>query len=107
MEGMTAVAWVIWNRHIKWKISITRVILSPNQFTGMTDVDDTPRDAQYEQADQIVDDIYLGTSTDPTNGACYYYNPATADSPWFVRNVVDDPETHPQTATLGHHEFFA
>ena len=105
--GMAAVAWVIWNRHIQWKVPLRRVILSPNQFTGMTDEDDTPRDLQYQQAEEIVDNILAGQSEDPTHGALYYYNPRIADSGWFVRNVVDDPQRHPQTAVLGNHIFYA
>jgi N-acetylmuramoyl-L-alanine amidase len=108
--GMTAVAWVIWNRHKRWNIPVTRVIMGPNQFTSMS-VDKNPPsplpgDRQYFEAQDIVREIYAGTIDDPTNGACYYYNPSTADSPWFVRNVVDDTTRHPQSAKIGNHEFF-
>lgn len=109
--GMQAVAWVIWNRHIKWGKTVYDVIMGPNQFTSMTVEKNPPSpppgDPQYNQAFQIVSGIQSGAVNDPTNGSCYYYNPTTADSPWFVNHIVNDPENHPLMAKIGRQEFFA
>lgn len=107
--GMQAVAWVIWNRHLRWREDLKGVILGPNQFTSMRspgpDVEEN--DPILSQAKTIVTQVMAGAVQDPTNGACYYYNPAIADSSWFVKHIVDDTKNHPLTATIGRHEFFA
>lgn len=111
VEGMRAVAWVIWNRSKKWGRSIHDVIMQPNQFTSMT-VDPNPPnpdlgDLQMAEATQIAGAILNGVDTvDPTKGACYYANLATATSGWFFRNIVENTTLHPQTMVLGHHTFF-
>jgi N-acetylmuramoyl-L-alanine amidase len=111
VEGMRAVAWVIWNRSNDWRRSIREVILEPNQFTSMT-VDPNPPnpepdDLQMSEAATIVNDIFSGRDTvDPTKGACYYANLATATSGWFFRNVVENTTVHPQTVKIGLHTFF-
>lgn len=111
VEGMRAVAWVIWNRSRAWDRTIHDVIMGPNQFTSMT-VDRNPPnpepdDIQMAEAAVIVKDILSSADTlDPTKGALYYYNPRTADSPWFTKNIVESPN-HPATVTIGNQEFFA
>jgi spore germination cell wall hydrolase CwlJ-like protein len=116
-EGMRAVAWVIDNRSKAWGKSILEVLMQPNQFTSMRDKkqpDGTwkfefPPDAdpQWEDARQIVGNLLTGQDTeDPTDGALFYYNPQTADSSWFTRNIADNPKDHPQTVTIGRHVFF-
>lgn len=109
--GMLCVAWVIWNRHLRWRADTRQIILGPNQFTSMT-VDRNPRnpdpnDYQMNQAHAIVSQVMASAVPDPTNGACYYYNPTTANSPWFVRHIVENPSEHPQTAKVGQHVFYA
>jgi spore germination cell wall hydrolase CwlJ-like protein len=112
VEGMRAVAWVIWNRSMKWGRSIHDVIMQPNQFTSMT-VDPNPPnpepgDLQMAEATQIASALLDGADTvDPTKGACYYANLATASSGWFFRNIVENRIIHPQTAVIGKHAFFA
>ena len=107
---MRAVAWVIWNRSRAWHKTIHDVIMGPNQFTSMS-VDPNPPnpepdDLQMAEATTIVNDILsLRDTLDPTKGALYYYNPRTADSPWFTKNIVDSPE-HPSTVTIGNQAFF-
>lgn len=109
--GMLAVAWVIWNRHIRWNETLTGVIMGPNQFTSMT-VEKNPRnpgpnDPQYADAQQIVSKIMSGfAGTDPTNGACYYANLRISTSGWFFDHIVKDTVHHPVSAEMGQHTFF-
>jgi len=115
-EGMRAVAWVIENRSKAWSKSILQVLMSPNQFTSMTDKlqpdgtwkfhfppDDDP---QWEDARQIVGSLITGVDKDdPTDGALYYANLATATSGWFFENIASSA-AHPKTIVIGHHTFF-
>jgi N-acetylmuramoyl-L-alanine amidase len=108
--GMLAVAWVIWHRHIAWNKPLREVILGTNQFQSMT-VDEYPTspvqgDVQYIQAQDIVGRVMSGTIQDPTEGSLYYYNPKTANSPWFTKFIVGDPREHPQTVIIGHQTFY-
>lgn len=111
VEGMRAVAWVIWNRTQRWGQSIYHVIMAPNQFTSMT-VDPHPRvpepdDLQMAEAQTIVSDLVTGRDTvDPTLGACYYANLAEATSGWFWQHIVKNTVEHPQTAVIGKHVFY-
>jgi spore germination cell wall hydrolase CwlJ-like protein len=108
--GMLAVAWVIWNRTIRWKKTLTQVIMGPNQFTSMS-VDKNPRnpgpgDPQYADAREIVAQVMAGVVQDPTDGTCYYANLAIATSGWFFYHIVNDAVNHPQVAEIGQHTFF-
>lgn len=107
--GMMAVACVIWNRHLRWNQTVEQVVTGKNQFTSMADGGPNPaqNDPQYMQAVAIANGFYAGPVEDITNGSCYYFNPATADSPWFTNNIVDKPDLHPMKAVIGKHHFFA
>lgn len=106
---MLAVAWVIWNRHLRWREALQAVILGKNQFTSMAGAgpEIKPNDPQMADARTIVSQVMAGAVQDPTNGACYYENASTADSPWFDKHIVADITNHPLTAKIGRHEFYA
>lgn len=118
VDGMTAVAWVIQNRFnakFDGASTILDVITEKNQFSSLTVLGDRmtvkwPRSnsaqadlSAWAAAQQIV--LNLSTSTDPTNGALYYYNPKTATSSWFTQNIAHSPN-HPQTAEIKSQVFF-
>ena len=105
--GMHAVAWVIRNRCYAWAKSIHDVLFEKNQFTSMTlTTEPDDGDAQWKEAQQIVTAIVHGLdASDPTGGALYYANLATATSGWFFDNIVKSA-LHPRTAVIGHHTFF-
>lgn len=113
-EGQRAVMHVIHNRVLKNWGSIEHVICAPNQFSSFTVKGDsqlvmwpkTP-DPAFEQIMQLVDGVLDGTDPDLTNGALYYYNPATATSGWFQSNIAGNAAEHPQVAQIGAHVFFA
>lgn len=109
--GIRAVLHVIRNRHLAWKQDWDTVISNRNQFSSMT----TPGDSQllrWPDDDsplfrQILDEaekVFSGSEPDTTNGATYYRNPKTANSPWFKKHVA---EVMPKVAVIGNHEFFA
>jgi N-acetylmuramoyl-L-alanine amidase len=109
-DGMRAVMHVILNRSKAWNKTVYQVIFAPNQFTSMSlssDPNYTLIPADTELVWKLAADITDGDDVDPTFGALYYYNPATATSGWFVRNIVNLPEKHPLTATIGHQYFYA
>jgi N-acetylmuramoyl-L-alanine amidase len=105
--GMRAVAWVIRNRSIAWAKSIHDVLFDKNQFTSMTgSTKPADGDAQWKEAQQIVAALMHGVdASDPTGGALYYANLATATSGWFFEKIVESA-LHQRTAVIGHHTFF-
>jgi spore germination cell wall hydrolase CwlJ-like protein len=122
IEGMRAVAWIIWNRHKRWDKTLHDVIMAPFQFTSMS-VDEHPRepepdDQQMAEAKVIIGDIINNRDTvDPTHGALYYANLAVVraaneahglprEAGWFFRHIVNDPVNHPQLAHIGEHTFY-
>ncbi len=122
VEGMRAVAWIIWNRSRHWGKTLPEVIMGRNQFTSMSVEKNPPNpeqdDLQMAEARQIVKDIVTHADTiDPTKGALYYANLASvraanlkakmpADAGWFFQAIVHGPD-HPQLAVIGEHTFFA
>lgn len=110
-DGMRAVAHVIRNRHKAGWGTIYDCITRKNQFTSMS----VPGDGQLTHWPKPVDFLNTlhdakrvldGQDGDMTEGALYYYNPATATSTWFKNVIVANPAEHPKTLTLGNHEFF-
>lgn len=96
-EGQVAVAAVILNRvkHPSFPNSIAGVIYQPGAFTAVTDgqinVPIDPDSTVYKACQDAMN------GWDPTGGAIYYYNPATATNQWiFSRQVVK---------TIGRHRF--
>lgn len=88
-EGQVAVAAVILNRvrHASFPNSISGVIYQPGAFTAVAD-------GQINQPIDTNSTVFKACKDamngwDPTGGAIYYYNPATATSKWiFSRQVV-------------------
>lgn len=101
-EGQLAVAYVTLNRVGKSEFAdtICGVVEQENvfgvaQFSWMSDgKSDRPKDHEaYAQAMLVAIDALLGTKPDPTNGATYFYNPASAKPTWarvFAETAVID-----------------
>lgn len=95
--GQVAVAAVVLNRveDPHFPDDVTGVIFEPDAFTAVSD-------GQFwlepdREAYRAVESALEGT--DPTCGAVYYYNPATATSPWiYGRRVIKQ---------IGRHRFAA
>lgn len=106
---MVAVGLVIWNRHIKWGHTLEEVILGKNQFTSMAGGRKPipQNDPVADNARSIAGQILTGKVPDITNGALYYANLKTQNSPWFTEQIVNNVSQHPVTAILLHHHFFA
>lgn len=95
IEGQVAVGSVILNRvdHPSFPNTIAGVIYQPGAFTAVSDgqINADVYDICYRAADLAL------SGWDPSGGAIYYYNPATATSQWiFSRPVV---------CTIGKHVF--
>lgn len=77
--GQVAVAAVILNRYhsSSFPHSIPTLIYQPGAFTSLTNGQASGIDAQAISA--VMDAAH---GWDPTHGALYYWNPATATSPW-------------------------
>lgn len=125
-DGMAAVANVILNRARKWYNAnpdpIHAAVYAKNQFTSMS-VSSDPEynlrpladDKQYAYAMMCCRDLlYVANNPgvtafmpDITNGGIYYADLKTAHSGWFAKNVIGQPNIHPQTAVIGKHTFFA
>lgn len=93
--GQVAVAAVILNRikNSSFPNTVSGVIFEPGAFTAVADgqIWFTPN----ETAKKAVQDAMNGW--DPTNGAIYYFNPATATSKWIW--------SRPQIKKIGKHIF--
>lgn len=96
-QGQVAVAAVILNRvkHPSFPNTLSGVIYQPGAFTAVSD-------GQINVPIDTSSSIYRAcaeamSGSDPTSGAIYYYNPATATSKWiYSRKIV---------ATIGKHKF--
>lgn len=94
-EGQVAVGAVVLNRvrHSSFPNSIAGVIYQPGAFTA---VDDGQINKAIEQSCfNAAKDALNGW--DPTGGAIYYYNPATATNTWI--------RSRPIIKTIGKHVF--
>lgn len=93
--GQVAVAAVVLNRvkNPSFPNTISGVIYQPYAFTVVSDgqINLTPNQTAYKAAKDAIN------GWDPTGGAIYYYNPATATSSWiYSRKVI---------TTIGSHVF--
>lgn len=96
-EGQVAVAAVILNRvrHSSFPNTIAGVIYQPGAFTAVSDGQINVAIAQDSTVYKACQDAMNGW--DPTGGAIYYYNPATATNKWiWSRQVIK---------TIGKHRF--
>lgn len=94
-EGQVAVASVILNRvrSALFPNTVAGVIFEPRAFTAVADGQFylTPNSEAYRAAQLAID------GWDPSGGAIYYFNPATATSPWIW--------SRPYIKTIGRHRF--
>ena len=118
-QGMSAVAHIIYNRvgAPGFAKTLHDVIYGKNQFTSMSRPSDSefdlippPGDAQYSYCRILCPQVLGGADPDPTFGAKFYENAATATSGWFGR-VIAGPdghgtEGHSLTTTIGHQNFY-
>lgn len=85
-EGQVAVGAVVLNRvrHSSFPNTIAGVIYQEGAFTAVTDgqINKPIQDSCYKAAQDALN------GWDPTGGAIYYYNPATATSSWIWSRPV-------------------
>ncbi|MGI6358723.1 MAG: spore cortex-lytic enzyme [Bacillota bacterium] len=95
LEGQVAIAAVVLNRVRSplFPNTISGVIFEPRAFTAVADGQFylQPDQTAYKAAQLALD------GWDPTYGALYYFNPATATSPWIW--------SRPYIMTIGRHRF--
>ena len=96
-EGQVAVGAVILNRvrDSRFPNSITGVIYQSGAFTAVADGQINHPMAQGSTALKAAQDALNGW--DPTGGAVYYFNPATATNKWIW--------SRPLIKTIGKHRF--
>lgn len=96
-EGQVAVGAVVLNRveHASFPNSISGVIYQPDAFTCLYDgqFDEPVAESAYRAARDAMN------GWDPSYGAIYYFNPATATSKWIW--------SRPLIVTIGRHRFCA
>lgn len=94
-EGMVAVAAVILNRikDPKFPNTLQGVVYEVDAFEPVSN--GTIYNPPVEEAVRAAQDAMNGW--DPTNGALYFWNPATASSPWIWSRTI--------TLTIGRHVF--
>lgn len=94
-SGQVAVGAVILNRieHPSFPNSISGVVYEPGAFTCMVDgqINQPVADSAYRAARDAMN------GSDPTGGAIYYFNPATATSAWIW--------SRPLITVIGKHRF--
>lgn len=94
-SGQVAVGAVILNRieHPSFPNSISGVVYEPGAFTCMVDgqINQPIADSAYRAARDAMN------GSDPTGGAIYYFNPATATSAWIW--------SRPLITIIGSHRF--
>ena len=95
--GQVAVGAVVLNRidHPSFPNSLSGVIYQRGAFSCLDDgqFDQPIADSAYRAAREAL------AGSDPTGGAIYYFNPATATSKWIW--------SRPQMLTIGSHIFCA
>lgn len=96
-EGQVAVGAVVLNRvdHPSFPNTISGVIYQPGAFSCLYDgqFDKPVAESCYRAAKDAL------AGVDPTGGAIYYFNPATATSKWIW--------SRPEILTIGNHRFCA
>ena len=113
-EACLAVLWVISNRCWDWSKSVHDVVYGKNQFSSMSVVAD-PEYNLMPGANDVMWTYCLGAAPsalnrdtdDPTKGSHYYWNPHTATSSWFSREIAGDATNHPMRGEFGKQQFFA
>ena len=94
-QGQVAVAAVVLNRveHSSFPNTVAGVIYQSGAFDVVSDgqINLTPNDTAKKAAQDALN------GWDPSNGAIYYFNPATATNKWIW--------SRPMTVTIGKHRF--
>lgn len=110
-EGLLAVMHAIRNRVVFWHKSWFDVITGLNQFSSMGTAGDSqtvkwpmPGDPVFGKIQSLAAVVFNDADEDITFGAVYYWNPATAHSGWFEKNVRDKKTW---VARIGHHDFYS
>lgn len=110
-DGMRAVGHVISNRNLVGWGTIYECITKRNQFSSISVLGDSqtiyyPKPTDFIDTCHDAKRILYEHDEDLTNGALYYENPLLATSPWFIKNIRQDPVNHPTTLVLGNHTFY-
>jgi spore germination cell wall hydrolase CwlJ-like protein len=118
-SGMQAVAHVIANRvgAPGFAKTLHDVIYGKNQFSSMSIPTDPefnlippPGDQQFTYCLFLCPQVLTKSDADPTHGAHYYENAATATSGWFARVIAgpdgNGTEGHSLTAQIGKQKFY-
>lgn len=96
-NGQVAVGAVVLNRvkHPSFPDTLSGVIYQTDAFTAVSDgqFDQPIAESAYRAAQDALN------GSDPSGGALYYFNPATATSPWIW--------SRPLIVTIGNHRFCA
>ena len=96
-NGQVAVGAVVLNRvrHPSFPAPLSGVIYQPDAFTAVSDgqFDQPIAESAYRAAQDALN------GSDPSGGALYYFNPATATSAWIW--------SRPMIVTIGNHRFCA
>ena len=96
-EGQVAVGAVVLNRvrHPSFPDTLSGVIYQTDAFTAVSDgqFDQPIAESAYRAAQDAL------SGSDPSGGALYYFNPATATSAWIW--------SRPLIVTIGNHRFCA
>ena len=94
-SGQVAVGAVILNRiaHPSFPNTMAGVVYEPGAFTCMVDgqIDQPVASSSYQAAQDALNGV------DPSGGAIYYFNPATATSKWIW--------SRPLLTVIGKHRF--
>lgn len=117
--GMQAVAHVISNRvgTPGFARTLHDVVYGKNQFTSMSVPHDPefnlvppPGDPQFSYCTTLCPQVLNKSDADPTHGAHYYENAATATSGWFGRVIAgpdgNGTEGHSLSACIGKQKFY-
>jgi len=115
LQGMTACGLVVRNRvKAGWHGGDwIAVMTAHDQYSSMSVTGDSqtviwgePGNPLFDKVLMKVDDLYDGTVMDITEGALYYANLATMNSPWFKTSICDKPDVHPIVARVGKQTYF-
>ncbi len=118
MSGKFAVAFVIVNRSLLWKQTITGVCLAPNQFECFNPMNvnrplliDIAQDFNGHCAkDEALKKCYLAAQgainkcATSNVGNATFYKTITCKSPWFDKQIARGNMI--KVATVGNHDFF-
>lgn len=107
--GMAAVAHNIRNRSLsgQYPTDPAQVALQPYQYSAWNSANKggnnpnkySPNSTQYQNALEVIQSVFGGSSPDPTNGALFYHNPSV-NPPWA--SAVNQHGT----TKIGNHIFY-